>query len=61
MATESKPRRLYQQFLKSFRQLTESVDRTLKGRLDVGCHGKRTFTGVITRVPQRPLAYSAAI
>jgi len=47
--------------LKSFRQIIESVNDTLKGQLDLERHGGRTFTGVATRVLQRLLALTAAI
>src|SRR5712692_9095805 len=44
------------QILKSFRQIIESVNDTLKGQLDLERHGGRTHTGVATRVLQRLLA-----
>jgi hypothetical protein len=47
--------------LKSFRQIIESVNDTLKGQLDLERHGGRTFAGVATRVLQRLLALTAAI
>ena len=47
--------------LKSFRQIIESVNDTLKGQLDLERHGGRTHTGVATRVLQRLLALTAAI
>ncbi|WP_225850030.1 hypothetical protein [Streptomyces sp. HPF1205] len=47
--------------LKSVRQLIESVNDTLKGRLDLEQHGGRTFEGVAVRVAQRVLAMAAAI
>lgn len=47
--------------LKSVRQLIESVNDTLKGRLDLEQHGGRTFEGVAVRVAQRILALAAAI
>ena len=47
--------------LKSFRQIIESVNDTLKGQLDLERHGGRTVAGVATRVLQRLLALTAAI
>ena len=47
--------------LKKVRQLIESVNDTLKGRLDLEQHGGRTFEGVAIRVAQRILAMTAAI
>ncbi|MCY0929003.1 IS982 family transposase [Streptomyces sp. H27-H1] len=47
--------------LKSVRQLTESVDDTLKGRLDLERHGGRTSEGPAVRVAQRIFATAAAI
>ena len=49
------------QLLKSFRQIIESVNDTLKGQLDLERHGGRTHAGVATRVLQRLLALTAAI
>ncbi len=49
------------QILKSFRQIIESVNDTLKGQLDLERHGGRTYTGVAARVLQRLLALTAAI
>jgi hypothetical protein len=46
--------------LKSVRQLIESVNDTLKCRLDLEQHGGRTFEGVAVRV-QRILAMASAI
>ena len=47
--------------LKSFRQLIESVNATLKVHLDLERHGGRTEGGVLARVCQRLLALTAAI
>ncbi|WP_254650893.1 hypothetical protein [Streptomyces sp. GbtcB7] len=47
--------------LKKARQLIESVNDSLKGRLDLEQHGGRTFEGVAIRVAQRILAMTAAI
>ncbi len=41
--------------------MTESVNDTLKGQLDLEQHGGRTFAGVAVRMAQRPLAMAAAI
>jgi hypothetical protein len=46
---------------KKVRQLIESVNDTLKGRLDLEQHGGRTCEGVAVRVAQRVLAPTAAI
>ncbi len=46
---------------KKVRQLIESVNDTLKGRLDLEQHGARTIEGVAVRVAQRVLALAAAI
>jgi len=43
------------------RQWIESVNDTLKGRLDLARHGGRTPAGVFTRIAQRLLAMAAAI
>jgi Transposase DDE domain len=50
-----------EQFLKPIRQLIESVNDTLKGRLDLELHGGRGPLGVAVRVTQRILALTAAI
>lgn len=47
--------------LGSVRQWIESVNQTLKDRLDLEKHGGRTLTGVFTRVAQRILALAARI
>lgn len=47
--------------LKKVRQLIESVNDTLKGRLDLEDHGGRCCQGVAIRVAQRVLAMAAAI
>ena len=48
-------------FLKPLRQLIESVNDTLKGRLDLERHGGRTHQGLMTRMLPRLLALTAAI
>jgi hypothetical protein len=48
-------------FLRPLRQVIESVNQTFKGQLDLERHGGRTPAGVITRIPQRVLALTAAI
>jgi hypothetical protein len=48
-------------FLKTLRQLIESVNETLKGQLDLERHGGHTPQVVVTRVLQRLLALTAAI
>ncbi|RAJ57826.1 DDE family transposase [Streptomyces sp. PsTaAH-130] len=53
-------RRKGESLLKSVRQLIESVNDTLKGRLDLEQHVGRTFEGVAVRVAQRVLALAAA-
>ncbi|MEU9116912.1 hypothetical protein AB0D04_35460 [Streptomyces sp. NPDC048483] len=47
--------------LKKVRQLIESVNDTLKGRLDLEQHGARTREGVAVRVAQRVPALAPAI
>ena len=47
--------------LTKVRQLTESVNDTLKGQLDLEEHGGRTFEGVAVRVARRVLAMAAGI
>ncbi|MFF4448737.1 IS982 family transposase [Streptomyces sp. NPDC001502] len=47
--------------LKPIRQLTESVNDTLKGQPDLERHGARTPAGVLARVGQRILALTPAI
>ncbi|MCA1673236.1 MAG: IS982 family transposase [Actinobacteria bacterium] len=47
--------------LKSFRQIIESINDTLKGQLDLERHGGKTAGGVAARVLQRLLALTAAI
>lgn len=47
--------------VKKVRQLIESVNDTLKGRLDLEGHGGRSCAGVAVRVAQRILAMAAAI
>jgi Transposase DDE domain len=55
------PPRPGQRFLRPFRQIIESVNNTLKGQLDLERHGGRTIAGLMTRVLQRLLAYTATI
>ena len=55
-----KPRPL-QRFLRPFRQITESVNQTLKAQLDLERHGARKPQGVAARICQRLLALTAAI
>ncbi len=47
--------------LKKVRQLIESVNDTLKGRLDLDDHGGRSCAGVAIRVARRILAMAAAM
>lgn len=47
--------------LKKIRQLVESVNEILNGRLDLEQHGGPTSAGVAVRVAQRLLAMAAAI
>ncbi|MFH0179122.1 hypothetical protein [Streptomyces cacaoi] len=47
--------------LKKVRQLIESVNDTLKGRLDLEDHGGRSCAGVAIRVAQRILAMASAM
>lgn len=47
--------------LKTVRRVIESVNDTLKGRLDPEQHGGRTIEGVGVRVAQRILAMTCAI
>jgi Transposase DDE domain len=58
--TENKPRP-FQQFLKPFRQIIESVNQTFKAQLDLERHGGRKPEGVCVRVLQRLLALTTAI
>ncbi len=50
-----------QRLFRPLRQLIESVNDTLKGQLDLECHGGRTIQGVTVRLLQRLLALTAAI
>jgi hypothetical protein len=43
------------------RQWIESVNKTLKGQLDLERHGARTHESVFTRIAQRLLALAAGI
>ena len=56
-----KTTRPLQQFLRPFRQIIESVNRTLKAQLDLERHGGRKPAGACARVLQRLLALTAAI
>lgn len=60
-AYKNRPPRPGARLLKSFRQIIESVNDTLKGQLDLERHGGRTHAGVATRVLQRLLALTTAI
>ena len=53
--------RPYQRFLRTFRQIIESVNQTLKAQLDLERHGGRKPAGVFARILQRILALTAAI
>nr|WP_246101805.1 hypothetical protein [Streptomyces cyaneus] len=55
------PSRPGEALLKTVCQLIESVNDTLKGRLDLEQHGGRTIEGVGVRVVQRILAMTCAI
>jgi hypothetical protein len=46
---------------KPLRQITESVNDTFKGQLDLEQHGGHTSAGVVVRVLQRILALTAAV
>ncbi|EGQ73244.1 hypothetical protein HMPREF9062_1795 [Actinomyces sp. oral taxon 448 str. F0400] len=48
-------------FLRLLRQIIESVNQTLKGRLDLESHGGCTIAGACSRITQRVLALTAAI
>jgi hypothetical protein len=58
---EDEAARFGEPILESVRQLIESVNDTLKGRLDLEQHGARSFEGVAIRVAQRVLAPATAI
>ena len=60
-ATKAEPARPGRQFLRPFRQITESVNCTLKAQLSLERHRGRTRTGVAARILQRLLALTAAI
>nr|WP_081236422.1 hypothetical protein [Streptomyces viridosporus] len=53
--------RLGEPMLKKVRQLIESVNDTLKGRLDLQQYGGRTCEGVAVRVAQRVLVLAAVV
>lgn len=53
--------RAHQRFLRPFRQIIESVNPTLKARLDLKRHGGRKPPGDCARVLQRLLALTATI
>jgi hypothetical protein len=54
-------KRAGQHLFKPLRQVTESVNWTFKGQLDLERHGGRTPEGIIARVLARILALTAAI
>ena len=58
-ARKGEPARTGERFFKPLRQVIESINDTLKGRLDLEAHGGRTITGVCARVAQRILAITA--
>ena len=58
--TDERPRRGARQ-LRSFRQIIESVNDTLKGQLSLEHHGGHSPQGVTVRILQRLLALTAAI
>ena len=58
---KTEPARAGRAFLRPFRQIIESVFRTLKAQLGLERHGGRTPAGVAVRVLQRLLALTAAI
>ena len=60
-ARKGEPERAGAQFLKPLRQITESINETFKGQLDLEQHGGHTPGGVAVRVLQRILALTAAI
>jgi hypothetical protein len=60
-ARQSEPPRAGAHLFKPLRQISESVNDTLKGQLDLERHGGHTPSCVITRVLQRILALTAAI
>ena len=49
------------EFFRPLRQITESINDTLKGQLDLERHGGHTPAGVLVRVLQRILALTATI
>jgi hypothetical protein len=57
----SAPARPGSQFFKPLRQVTESVNDTLKGQFGLEQHGGHTVDGVTVRVLRRILALTAAI
>lgn len=58
---EIEPGLLDQRFLKPLRQISESINQTLKAQLDLERHGGRKLEGVAARVLERLLALTAAI
>ena len=60
-ARKGEPERAGAQFFRPLRQVTESVNDTLKGQLDLERHGGHTPRGVTVRILQRLLALTAAI
>lgn len=55
------PTRPGQHYLKSFRQVIESINATLKTHLDIEHHHGRTLTGLCVRITAALLALTAAI
>jgi len=60
-ARKGEPERPGARYFKPLRQVTESINDTLNGQLDLEQHGGRTVAGVLVRVWQRILALTAAI
>jgi hypothetical protein len=60
-ARQGEPERAGARFFKPLRQVTESINDTFKGQLDLERHGGHTRAGVTVRVLQRLLALTAAI
>jgi hypothetical protein len=60
-ARKGEPARAGAHLFKPLRQITESVNDTFKGQLDLEQHGGHTPAGVMVRVLQRILALTAAI
>lgn len=60
-ARKGEPERTGAHLFKPLRQVTESINQTLKGQLDLERHGGKTPAGVTVRVLSRILALTAAI